>query len=322
MKRLSTGYTMLVFDKKNHNASRLAPFLKIYTDGLPSERRTKTNELVAFLPEPPDERSIAYLGLCRDGRPIGFAVFMYYDYEKYAIVDHLIVSEKDRSISAFFSFCELINDYINQIGVELEHLVSEVFIDDEFDKFTQKSLVLTRLLRVVGFKVARIEYWSPDPIISKSLSDARALLLLASKPERKSIASDDLNRLVTHIYQKHAYGWYQKTLKTDAYENYKNLCDKQLNVMNKFLQNSKNITLNGAPKIDIPFTRFRTSVERANTGLFSILMILPPIISTVVAFVQEWKAAAATSAVVTLVLALLFTTGKGSDLLKRFFGRE
>jgi hypothetical protein len=304
MQRLASGFSLTVFERRNAKSRQLAPYLVLYASNFGSEHRTKTNELVEFLQTPPDDRKIVYFGLDREGEPIGFAALMIYPEKNIGIIDYLVIAPNSRGHAAFFCFCDLIAAYIERQNLALEHLVAEVIVDERNVATTIKPAMLIRLMRVIGFKVARAAYWAPDPLISHDRDGCKAALMVASRPERKELTASHFMSIVDLVYRKHYGEWYRRAMQPREFQAYAAACEAARRDLEARVSRDGRVILNGvrdpegavlldtAPRPDLPKI------------VYILLVALPATIGAAVAFKQEIYIAAWTAAVTLLVLAV------------------
>jgi len=186
MTRVTSAFALEVFERKSARSPRLPKFLSIYVRDFGPEHRTQSNELMEFLEQPLDDRRIIYFGLTYKDEPCGFATLMHFPEGPLAIIDHLVIAPNMRGYGAFFSFCDLIAGYLEKQSLTVDYVIAEVMLDDQHMASTIKPTLLLRLMRLVGFRIAKVRYWAPDPDIVADPDRCRAALLLAPSRSARS----------------------------------------------------------------------------------------------------------------------------------------
>lgn len=304
MRRLTSAFALEIFDRRSAKSDRLAAFLSIYVQYFGPEHRTSTNELVEFLIAPPLDRSITYFGLAYNGQPCGFATFMHYPEGPIAIVDHLVLTPNTRGYGAFFSFCDLIAGYLEQRRIAFDHVLAEVMLSEKQIASNLKPLLLVRLMRLVGFRVAKARYWAPDPSIVTDADGCKAALLFASRPERDDLPVEEFLRLVKIIYRSHYGGWYERTMSAQEFSTYKVAAEGALAKIGRSVGLEKRIALNGMKNLDLQFVVDPNPPVDLGALTYIALLIVPAAVGIAVAFAEERWVTAIAVTIVVVVLAV------------------
>jgi hypothetical protein len=319
MRRFRSAFALEVFDRRNARSERLPAFLSLYVRNFGPEHRTNTNELMEFLIAPPVDRSITYFGLTYNGAPCGFATFMHYPEGPIGIVDHLVLSHNNRGYGAFFSFCELIATFLEERGVISDHVAAEIMLGDRQTASTISPLLLVRLMRIVGFRVAKVRYWAPDPAIISDAEGCKAALLLASQPERSDLPVEEFLHLVKGIYQSHYAGWYKITMSSQEFSSYLRAADEALKRIIQSVGMEKRVALNGMKNLDLQFVIEHNPPVDVSALTYIGLLVVPAAVGVAVALTQElWVTASAAALAVGLIAVLAARPGPRQALL-RFF---
>ena len=319
MRRITSGFAVEVFERRNARSSRLAEFLSVYVQHLGPFHRTNTNELLDFLADPPADRTITYYGLTYDDEPCGFATFMYYPGGPLGIVDHLVVAPNRRGFGAFFSFCDLIAGDLERRRVAFDHVAVEVILDERGVAVTIKPTMLVRLLRMVGFRVAKTRYWAPDPTIVEDRHSNRAALLLISQPERDEIPTAEFLRMVELIYDQHYAAWYERTLLPERLQAYRHTAKKLLNQIRSEVASESHVVLNGMKNLDMTLSLDPDPPARPSALLNIALLIIPAVVGIAVAVAQELWVTISVSIVTVIGLAAFAVNRRLRRLLLRTF---
>jgi hypothetical protein len=287
MRRLTSAFAVEVFDYRNSKSDRLAEFLTIYVQNFGPEHRTPTNELVEFLSAKEPGRSITYFGLTYNDEPCGFATFMFYPAGPIGIIDHLVVAPNLRGYGGFFSFCDLIARHLEDRRIAFDHIIAEVMLNERHVATTIKPALLVRLMRLVGFRVAKTKYWAPDPSIVSDANGCRAALLFASRPERDELPTSEFIRLVELIYRVHYARWYERTMTAADFDRYRAVAEVMLEKMRSAIANEPRIVLNGMKNFDLPFSVEPVSPASPSTLFYIAVIAIPAAVGVAVALSQE-----------------------------------
>ena len=226
MATITSAFALEVFDRRRARSDRLAEFLAIYVQHFGPEHRTPTNELLDFLASPVDGQTIFYFGLTYDGAPCGFATLMYYSEGPIGIVDHLVVAPNFRGYGGFFTFCDLIVRYLEQRQISVDHILAEITLGHGSFVTSLTPAILMRMMRLIGFRVAKAAYWAPDPAILVDTESCRAALLVASRPEREDLPTSEFIHIVRLIYNEHYGKWYERTMARARYVKYQQVAEE------------------------------------------------------------------------------------------------
>ena len=302
MRRLTSAFAVEAFDRRNARSDRLAEFMTIYVQHFGPEHRTPTNELIDFLAAPPPDRSITYFGLTYDDQPCGFATFMFYPEGPIGIIDHLVVAPNLRGYGAFFSFCDLIAVDLERRQIVFDHIIAEVMLNERHVAATIKPMLLVRLMRLVGFRVAKAAYWSPDPSIVSDPNGCKAALLFASQPERDELPVSEFVRLVELIYRGHYGRWYERTMNASEFDRYSAVANELLDKVRRAVAHEQRIILNGMRNLDLPFSVDPNPPASPSALIYVFLLAVPAAAALAVALVQElWVTVIAVAAAIVTI---------------------
>ncbi len=319
MRRLTSAFAVEVFDRRNARSERLAEFFAIYVQFFGPEHRTATNELLDFLADPPADRQITYFGLTYNDEPCGFATFMYYPDGPIGIIDHLVIAPNLRGVGGFFSFCDLIASHLEKKKVLFDHIVVEVMLNEQHMASSIKPMLLVRLMRLVGFRVAKTAYWAPDPAIVSDAAGCKAALLFVSQPERQELPTTEFIRLVELIYEVHYGRWYERTMSAADHRRYLTASRDLRRRIEAAVAGQQRVVLNGMKHLDLPFSVDPNPPANPSTLFYILLAAIPAVVGVAVAFAQELWVTLASLVGVVAVIALFAIHPKLRRLLMRAF---
>jgi hypothetical protein len=251
--------------------------------------------------------------------PCGFAVVMIFESEGTSIIDHIVISPNSRGYSAFYVFCELIESYLDKKKINVEYAIAEIVVDDNHIASTVKPQMLIRLMRAIGFKVAKVTYWAPDPLILESKEACRAAFMVRCQPERSQLSTTEFIRLVRLVYLRHYGDWYRRTMPEAEFANYENKIRDTMSEIERLASRERRIILNGIRDIDIRITPGHVEAPDVSKLLYILLLAVPAIVGAAVAFKQElFTAAVATAATLTVIVLCLLISPLRRPLLRAF----
>jgi len=316
--RIKSGFSVEAFERSQSRSRRLADYLAIYIQNFAPLHRTKTNELLDFLENPDEGRIVVYFGLSYSGKPCGFATLMFYPGANVGIIDHLAISPTNRGYGAFFSFCELIAEYLEQHKFICNYLLAEIVLSDEPISTGTTPLTLIRLTRFVGFRIANLPYYAPDPLIITNKESCRAALMIITQPDKPSIEADELIELLRVIYFKHYAAWYERVMSAELFSEYKTAITKSFVSLSDYARSEKRIKINGMKNFDMPYVLEPASELNIGIVGYATLFALPAILTIIVAFEHDTVVTAA-SIIGTAILFTLMLIPKFRNPLLKFF---
>jgi hypothetical protein len=316
-----SGFAVVAFERRHARSRQLAEYLTIYLQNFAPAHRTKTNELVEFLENPDEGRMVVYFGLSYHGKPCGFATLMFYPAFSLGVVDHMAITQTARGYGAFFSFSDLISDYLDNKRVALNYLLTEVTLGEQPLSTGITPLTLVRLMRFLGFRLANLPYYAPDPLIVSNKEACRAALMIVSRPDKATMGSDELMSLLNVVYFKHYGEWYRRVMTAEVYSKYEEAIKEAFDQIGSFVHASKTIKINGMKNFELPYT-----VEpggKIGVGVIGnmTLIALPAILTIALAFEQQTSLTTAV-AVATIIIFGIALIPRCRRFLFRFFQLE
>jgi hypothetical protein len=230
-----------------------------------------------------------------------------------------VIAPNLRGYGSFFNFCDLIASYLEKQRIPLDHIISEITLDDRSLTSSVKPVVLVRMMRLLGFKAAKTAYWAPDPAILQDPDSCKAVLLFASRPEREDLPIDEFIRLVQLIYKTHYGSWYERTMTKDRFQRYQKAADGLLKKIQASTAKEKRIILNGMKNLDLVFSVDPNPAADASAFFYIGLLAIPATVGIAVAFTQELRVAAIAASVSIVGIGLFATHKKLRRLLMRAF---
>jgi hypothetical protein len=319
--RLKSGFSVDTFERGQARSKRLAEYLTVYLQHFAPAHRTKTNELVEFLENPDEGRVIVYFGLSYFGKPCGFATLMFYPDSNLGVVDHVAVAPTARGYGAFFSFCELIAEYLDRNNFALNYLVAEIMLGDQPFVTGFTPLTLIRLMRFLGFRVANLPYYAPDPAMVRDKDSCRAALMVISQPDKAAMGSEELLELLRVVYFKHYGDWYRRVMAAEKYSEYERVIVKSFDEIKEYVRATKTIKINGMKNFELPYVVEPGSKVSVGFVGYIVLIALPATLTIALAIEQETRLTAAV-AIVTGIIFCLTLIPRCRRFVLKFFQLE
>lgn len=286
VRRVRSSFELEVFDQSASAPRRLEDFLDVYIKHLTPKHRTETNQFVHYMHKPLRERRVVYFGLTFKDEPCGFCVLMYYPVEKIAVFDFIVIAPTARGQGAYFVFADLISEYLERKRIIADYFVAEVISDDGVADTLRGPKAIVRLLRLQGFRRARITYHAPDPSIVRDLPGCRSSLMIASNYELNAITAEELLKITRLVYFNHYFLWYGPFLTAGERLKYKEALDQEHARLSARAKAHDPVILNGMKdadvRLDLPSERHRATltvflVTSAAAGL--VAAIFPGVVA-------------------------------------------
>jgi len=208
VRRVRSSFEIEVFDQSASAIRRLEAFLDVYAKHFSPKHRTPTNQLIHYQRNPIPGRRLIYFGLTFRSEPCGFCVLMFYPESSIGVFDFVVISPTTRGHGAYFVFADLIAEYLEQRRIFADYFVAEIISDDGRADPRTGPQAIGRLVRMQGFRRARILYHAPDPTIVRGLGECKAALMIAPNGDRQSISAAELLKIFDLVYFNHYLLWY------------------------------------------------------------------------------------------------------------------
>ena len=259
----SPSYKIKLFE--NSKSSGFIESMSIYTNAIPPELRTSSNEIIEWI----DEYNIIFedelliFGLYEDNKIIGFSQGVFFNKEKFIVIDYLVIDKQYRGNHTFQMFIALFKKFLEVYKYEYNFIVTEV---------ESKNTALMQLLRSNGFGEIQSKYFQPQLGVNNFESLLKAKLLYHPAYKDKVIKDDTYSMIINTIYDKHYIRWYSKFLSNKKLIKYKQEIESlKKNIFNN-LKNEIKIT--GGRKSINEYDLFNVGHELKYTStILSIIFI-------------------------------------------------
>ena len=291
-----------------------ASALRIYTNCVPREAKTSTNEITYWLDSSKrqSETEFMFFGFYSNDTVIGYAEIAYIKQERLIVLDYMVIDAKYMSNSSFSTFFFLLLGYFEKNDIDYDYIVTEILVKFN-DAETEGDHI--RLFENEDFKVIHALYIQPRLEISNSESNKEALLMIYQRGGIKtSIQKESYFRIVRSIYFDHYHTWdnafyANEEERNDSYNKLLSDLEKIKTATNEEVLSNEEVRLNGYKnKLVNNNTLPPTSSAKIirNSLIFTLSSVI--LIMLILLFLQELNMELRTVMVVTItILFILFS---------------
>jgi hypothetical protein len=158
-------------------------------------------------------------------------------------LDYIVIDESHRRNNVFYEFVDHLKRYLEEAHPEYRYGVVEVGYGSGQQYPSEESRLLTRLLKLQGFRVIRAPYYHPRLMLADSESEMRGDLLIYSTADLDRIQSDTYMSIVRGIYYKYYLRW--KSIVPKEVDSYKRHLDQLYSRIESEIGRQKAILING-----------------------------------------------------------------------------
>ena len=238
----------LVYSLKHFTDSSDENFMQavdVYRRTVARNVKTNTNEIVWAVDNRDKFKKVQlfFFGLELNGKIIGYAEIAFIKRTRYITIDYIVIEEKYRTHSAFYSFFMLIIEFFNTIGLDYDYIGVEILTNIDASLVEEIPE-----LELEGFKVVNELYIQPSLEKNNFDSKQEAILMIYQRNSTAStISRESYCDIVNSIYFDYYYEW-DCNISHDQEENgesYKELSDNYTKIAKNVL--TSEILLNGYP---------------------------------------------------------------------------
>lgn len=223
----------------------LAAALLLYVRNTSPPIRTDSNEIAYWLENFATSFGDEFyvFGFFRDNELVGYAQGAYFHAERLLVLDYLVIEEAQRKNNVFFEFVDHLKRFLETAHPEYRYAIVEVCYGPGQKYPSQESCLLTRLLKIQGFRVIRAKYYQPRLMLDDPESEMRADLLVYSTSDLESIHSETYLSIVHTIYYKYYLPW--QSITKDSPDEYKKHLDLLYSGIKSDIGKKTSIVVNG-----------------------------------------------------------------------------
>lgn len=312
------------------NSPDISKALKLYSENIEPSNRTDTNELLYWLDNynRSFEDSFYILGLYQNDILMGFAQMAFFKKERFLEIDYLVIDKPYRKNNSFYVFLDKIEEFVAKENILYDNIVCEVGFNFENDEPSENAKILMRLLKMAHFGIIKCAYYIPRLGLTNYESQMRAVLMIFSQEEKKSIHKETYMAIVHTLFYKYYQRWYKVFFTEAEYSQYSQSLDILYDQIKKDVMGRKIIEINGYQNL-LPLITIDLNDYKSKKGIkiisFIILFLLTlTVFGATTLFIQnQFKidiSNQATLFILSVFLASILTSilfNKKSDLLTK-----
>lgn len=224
-----------ITDPDNEEGSRA---LKIYNDTTPVSIRTNTNEISYWIKNSDSSSKFKIMVFCLylNNSIIGMAMVSHV--KKMLIIDYIAIKEAYRKNSTiFFTYINLINNYLNESGIDIDYYITEISNKDSGENIDRESKLFKKLFCLDGFGKIDVPYYSL-PLNKNPESIFETFLYIKTVDNITSISKQLFLEMISSIYWDYYCSWYEPFMTPDQMKYYKVKASEFYKEVEKSLQES------------------------------------------------------------------------------------
>ena len=203
----SSSYKLKLFD--NAHDPQFAEALLLYVRNTSPPERTETNEIAFWLEKSRQNQDWRFyvFGFYRDDLLVGFAEAGYFPEERLLVFDYLVLDAEQRRNNVFYEFVDHVKRYLEGVHPEYRYTVAEVAYGPNEEYPSPHACLMTRLLKLQGFRLVHALYLQPRLLLNDPESEMRANLLIYSTGDIETLRVETYLSIVRTIYFKYYLPW-------------------------------------------------------------------------------------------------------------------
>lgn len=238
------NYTLRIFQSSDDD--KFLDALDVYRRSVPRNEKTNTNEIIWCLDNSTcfKKCKLFFFGLELNNKIIGYSEIALVRAPRYITIDYLVIDEKYKTHSAFYTFLLLIVQYFTNIKLDYDFIGIELLTDDS-GMLSKEELSEYEL---EGFHVVNTLYVQPCLELNNYDSQHEAILLIYQRnTSNKKINRNTYLDIVHAIYFDYYFEWDSHFYKSEeekikSYSKLKETYDKIKDSLKE-----ESIILNGYP---------------------------------------------------------------------------
>lgn len=243
---LKLNYSLKVF--QNSNDDKFIDALDVYIRSVPRNEKTNSNEIVWCIDNADifSNFKLFFLGLELNNRIIGYAEIAFIKKTRYITLDYIVIDEKYKTHSAFYTFILLIVEYFTNIKLDYDFIGIELLTNDN-GELSKEELSEFEL---EGFRVVNTLYIQPCLELNNYESQHEALLLIYQRNTvNKKMSKATYLDIIHSIYFDYYFEWDSHFFsnESDKHKNYDKLQQAYEKICSSL--SDEQIILNGYPFI-------------------------------------------------------------------------
>jgi hypothetical protein len=256
-----------------------ADALLLYVRNTAPAIRTDTNEITFWLDNCPKSFAGQFyvFGFYLGRQLVGYAEAAYFPGEFLFALDYVVIDEAFRRNNIFFEFVDHLRRFLERTHPEYRYAVAEVTYGPGEEHPSSSSQLLSRLLKIQGFRVVRAPYYQPRLTRNDAESEMAADLLLLSQDSLERLQKETYLSIVRTLYYSYYLPW--SDIVPGASKEYRRHLDRLFSRINLELGKKRIVLLNGhsvtlhAPSTELGVNPHRRTIAFSAQALGVIVAV-------------------------------------------------
>ena len=223
---LEYSYAIKRFTKVNDEFTEA---LRIYSDTIPFEIRTNTNEITYWLTNTSPLFQMYAFGLYLNEKLIGLALNTYIPYTQIVIDDYIAVLEPYMINTLFLNYMGLIQNFYKNNNFNISYYITEISNKHNGSNINRESMMSLKLLCLDDYVRVDTLYIEPQLGLHNPESEFDAYIYIKSVDTPSKIQKSTYKEIVKSIYYNYYLEWYTPMLSSNEFTIYKNNIDTLFN---------------------------------------------------------------------------------------------
>ena len=263
--------------------------LKVYNESTPYEIKTNTNEMTKWVDEDASLQPFEpmFFVLYFSKKVAGLALMTYIKTKRLVVLEYVSIAEKYRVNTVFFSYVNLLENYLKVNRYDVSYIVNEVSNRHGGTDVDKESRLFTKLLCVEGYSKVNATYLTPPLGIGNHESVFEAFLYMKSGGDVNNIEKQTYVDLIHAIYYDYYLPWYRIVLSDEQYQEYNKSLDE---CYARIIKEISSVSLINIAHVSCPVLYqneietthgtppARTHAKKAITVFMGILLLFIPVI--------------------------------------------
>ena len=257
--------------------------LHIYNDTTPFEIKTPTNEITYWINKQKGSTPFeiyAFILYLNDS-VIGLSMTTYIKKTKIVVDEYLAVYDQYRIQTIFLVYESLIQNYYKESGIEISFYLTEISYKESGKEMDRESRISLKMLCVEEYGKIDALYYALPLGLENHESNFIAHLYIKGVEPIQSISPRTYQDIVESIYYDYWYTWYTPILVNSELNVYKNLIDKNYELVKKSLINhtsSMPVLHSSCSYLDVDADISKSPIPVNRQRNYSFFLFMVPII--------------------------------------------
>lgn len=257
--------------------------LRIYNDTTPFEIRTPTNEITYWIGKQKISTPFEVYAfvLYLNGEVIGLSMTTYIKKTKIVVDEYLAVYEQYRIQTIFLVYESLIQSFYKETGIEISYYLTEISYKESGKEMDRESRISLKMLCIEEYGKVDALYYALPLGLENHESNFIAHIYIKGVEAIQSISPKTYQDIVESIYYDYWYTWYNSILPSAELEIYKNLIDKDFELIKKSLVNNTSsmpVLHSSCNYLDVNADISKGPIPAKKQSKYPLFLIIAPII--------------------------------------------